>query len=64
MSQNHRITFLAEMSLATEEIDAAGGDLTQAVQNEIGSSGAVVIEVTAHVPPSRRGRSIIERPDA
>lgn len=63
MSRLHRITFVAEMSLADEEIDAANGNLAQAVQNAIGVSGAVVNEVTAHVPPRQRGRNVIERGD-
>ena len=63
MSRYHRVTFIAEMSLADEEIDSANSNLEQAVQNAIGESGAVVNEVTAHVPPRQR-RTIIERPDA
>lgn len=47
-----RITFLAEIKLTTEEINDAGNDFCQAVQNEIGGTGAVVIEVETVSPPT------------
>lgn len=55
MTKLHHITFRAELALAPEEVEAAGGDLVQAVQNEIGASGAVVVEIEEHRPPTRPG---------
>lgn len=39
------LVFDADITLTREEIDEAGGDLAQAIQNQIGQTGARVIEV-------------------
>lgn len=39
------VVFRAEIKLTPEDIKAAGGDQAQAVQNEIGHTGAQVIDV-------------------
>ncbi len=45
MSDRTRIEFKAEIVLEDQEIDRAGG-LEQAVQNEIGPAGAMLVRVT------------------
>jgi hypothetical protein len=55
MSKLHHITFVAQLALAPEEVRAADGDLVAAVQREIGASGAVVVSIEEHTPPTRPG---------
>jgi hypothetical protein len=59
-SRTTRIEFEADIVLADEEIDAAGG-LERAVQNMIGPSGARLIQVTsiAEGPVARSGGRVI-----
>lgn len=45
MSNTTRIEFEAEITLTDDEIDGQGG-LEQAVQNEIGHTGAVLVRIT------------------
>lgn len=42
-----RFTFMATISLAEADITEAGGNVGQAIQNEIGRTGASVIEVVS-----------------
>jgi hypothetical protein len=64
VGRSTRIEFKADIVLKDEEIDAAGG-LEQAVQNEIGPSGARLIRVTtiAEGPAGGGAMSDRSRPD-
>lgn len=44
-SESIEVVFDAQLKLTREEIEEAGGDLAQAVQNQIGHTGAQVIEI-------------------
>lgn len=54
MNDHHTITFEGEIRVSTAEINEAGGDFAQAVQNRIGGSGAVVTEVLITSPANQR----------
>lgn len=54
MRDRHTITFEGEIDVSVEELNEAGGDFAQAVQNRIGSTGAVVTEVLITSPPDVR----------
>lgn len=39
------VDFMAQIKLTRSDLDAAGGDVARAVQNEIGPVGAVLLEI-------------------
>lgn len=47
MLSETQVTFLASIRISKQEIVDADGNVAQAIQNEIGHTGASVIEITS-----------------